>query len=644
MIPDANQTPDTSEAAAEAEPVAVPAATAVSSAVDAAAVESEARVSSPPLATLTIVMPVTPVVIAPLLPEPTSVIQVMPSGDDHTVSQSTDTVLGTDTDSVCGVQSDTSVSVCRVQPPPLSPVSVLSSSSSDVCIVAVEITPVKPRPENRPDARSLNAGGTVLPHTIKIDVDGSENISGDEFSRAVTSDNVDRDIESECFVDSLPTLQMLTLRAINESETSLSSPSHSDIAPPLTVRDTDILTSSKQPIVIVDSSDSETSVPAIDSVNSIQSKQSSSHQIPKKTHAINSESAHPSAVSSSHGVCKPVASETRWVKVGRSAAAQAITGPSTKNSVVSSSRNVLSDATAGLAGKRRIIEITPVGDANSKAPPSKKICTRADAAAPNTAVSARLPTHLKKLTSPGFVSSAIRNVVLVPKTNKLNPTPETVVTPVVNLSEKDLRSVVVNLHNEKVMNPSDRSASGRSVCEGDNLRVSGDNQRVSGDGKNRVDSRRGRSESQGSTRGGSVGGRGGVTDRGGVSDRGVSERDSRKDCGDARPPSSSRSERENDSRHGNGSRSSSSRGGHDVRSRSSAEDVRSRSSVEDVRSRSSAEDVRPRSSAEDARSRSSVEDVRSRSSVEDVRSWSSVSEVDESRGRDGSHKVCIRCI
>ena len=635
MIPDASQTPDTSEAAAEAVPVAVPAATAVPAAVDAAAVVSEARVSSPPLATLTIVMPVTPVVIAPLPPEPASVIQVMPSGDDHTVSQSTDTVL--DTDSVCGVQSDTSVSVCRVQPPPLSPVSVLSSSSSDVCIVAVEITPVKPRPENRPDARSLNAGGAVLPHTIKIDVDGSENISGDEFSRAVTSDNVGRDIESECFVDSLPTLQMLTLRAINDSEASLSSPSHSDIVPPVTVRETDILTSSNHPIVIVDSSDSETTMPAIiDSVDSIQSKQSSSHQIPKKTHAINSESAHPSAVSSSQGVCKPVASETRWVKVGRSAAAQAIAGPSTKNSVVSSSRNVFSDATAGLAGKRRIIEITPVGDANSKAPPSKKICTRTDSAAPNTAVSARLP-HLKKLSSPGFVSSAIRNVVLVPKTNRLNPTPETAVTPVVNLSEKDLRSVVVNLHNEKVMKPSDRSASGRSVCEGDNLTVSGD-------GKNRVDSRRGRTESQGSTRGGSVGGRGGVTDRGGVSDRGVSERDSRKDCGDARPPSSSRSERENDSRNGNGSRSSSSRGGHDVRSRSSAEDVRSRSSVEDVRSRSSVEDVRSRSSVEDVRSRSSAEDVRSRSSAEDVRSRSSVAEVDESLGRDGSHKVCIRCV
>ena len=615
MISDASQTPDTSEAAAEAVPVAVPAATAVSA--DAVAEVSEARVSSPPLATLTIVMPVTPVIIAPLPPEPASVIQVMPSGDDHTVSQSTDTVLGTYTDSVCGVQSDASVSVCRVQPPPLSPVSVLSSSS-DVCIVAVEITPVKPRPENRPDGRIREAGVAVLQHIIKVDVDGSENISGDEFSRAVTSDNVGRDIESECFVDSLPTLQMLTLRAINDSEASLSSPSHSDIVPPVTVRDTDILTSSKQPIVIVDSSDSETSVPAIDSVNSIQSKQSSSHQIPKKTHAINSESAHPSAVSSSQGVCKSAVSETRWVKVGRSAAAQAIAGPSTKNSVVSSSRNVFSDATAGLAGKRRIIEITPVGDANSRAPPSKKICTRTDAAAPNTAVSARLPTHLNKLSSPGFVSSAIRNVVLVPKTNRLNPVPETVVTPVVNLSEKDLRSVVVNLHNEKVMKPSDRSASGRSVCEGDNLRVSGD-------GKNRVDSRRGRSESQGSTRGGSVGGRGGV-----------SERDSRKDCGDARAPSSSsRSERENDSRHGNVSRSSSSRGGHDVRSRSSAEDVRSRSSVEDVRSRSSVEDVRSRSSAEDVCSRSSVEDVRSRSS--DV-------ERDESRGRDGSHKVCIRCV
>ena len=596
MIPDDSETPDTS-ATTTPEAVAVPSASAApvavvsdaeavdAAAVDEAAVASEARVASPPLATLTVVMPVTPTVIAPLPTEPTSPIQVMPPGSDHTVLQSTDTALGAD--SVCGDQSATSLSVCRVQPP-LSPVSVLASSSSDVCIVAVEITPVKHRSVNRPDGRihSLEAGGATLPHTIKVDVDGSEN--DDEFSRAATSDNASRHIvESDCFVDSLPTLQMLTLKAMNESDASLSSPSHSDIVPPATVRETNILTSSNHPIVIVDSSDSETSMPAIDSINSIQSKQSSSDKTSKKNHVITSESARPS-VSSSQGVCKPVVGETRWVKVGRSTAAQAIAGPSTQNSGAASSGNA---STAGLAGKRRIIEVTPVNDANSKAPPSKKVCTRKYAAAPIIAVSAKSANRFTNSNSAGVVSNCpVRNVVIVPKTSRLKPTPEAVVTSrsTVILSEKDLRSVVVSLHNENVVKQSDWSASesGRNKCEGDN-------QRVSGVGKSSVVSRRGRTESQASTRGGGVSGRGGLSGTGGVSDRGgVSERDSRKDCGDAngRSSSSSRSERDTDSRHGSssrralglvksesfGARSSSSKEGHDMRSRSSVDESHDR--------------------------------------------------------------------
>ena len=505
------------------------------------------------------------VVITPILPAGHS--QVMPAVRDCEFPSSGD--AAPESVCVCGGRSDTTTSVSvSVAQCPLSPLSVLSTCSSDVCLVAVEITPAKPRGvATAGTTENTVSGGVVLVKQEALPTEGgASDHSNDCFVVDVSPATVTASYgnspeividESDFFVDSQPIRQMQAEKERQVSATVLNSPSDSDLDPSHADYETDTAPTTMEliPLLLLDAvsdvSDTATSV----SPSGSRSQQSLLSETTRRTQTVDSES--------------------RWVKVGQCPAAPIVISPLTKGPNVASSGYMCPEVTAGAASKRRIIEVTPTGDGSGQ--PLKKACLG------KVLNSATGESEGTSSAGADMAGSALRSVMLVTQdTDTLDETAPMTSLATRRLQKKarsfesprlqplttssyadtDLRTVIVNLRHEKSTKTNQRSISGKTRMEGDSWKVPGD-------GKNRIEgdswktlSRRGRSDSE------SSGWAGGVEEKGGDRKEGV----------DARirlQSKNSRWDSESASRYSNGSRytsraktsSSSLRRGQDVRSR-----------------------------------------------------------------------------
>ena len=503
------------------------------------------------------------VVITPILPAGHS--QVMPAVSDCEFPSPGDTAP--DSVCVCGGRSDTTTSVSvSVAQCPLSPLSVLSTCSSDVCLVAVEITPAKPRGGATAGAtESAASGGAVSVKREALPTEGgvSDDHSSDCFVvddgpvTVVASYGNSPEIviaESDFFVDSQPIRQMQAEKEREVSATVLNSPSDSDLDPSHADYEADTAPTTTEliPLLLLDAGSDVSDTAASVSSSGSRSQQSLLSDTTKRRQTVDTDS--------------------RWRKVGQCPAEPIIISPLTKDPRVASSAYMCPEVTAGGASKRRIIEVTPTGDGCRQ--PLKKACL---GKVLNSAIG-----EGEGMSAAGQ-DSALRSVVLVSQaTDALGET-----TPMTSLATRrlqkkarsfeaprlqpltttsyadtDLRTVIVNLRHEKSSKTNQRSISGKNRMEGDSWKVPGDGKnRIEGDGCKTL-SRRGRSDSE------SSGWAGGVEEKGG----------DRKEGGDARirlQSKNSRWDSESASRYSNGSRytsraktsSSSLRRGQDVRSR-----------------------------------------------------------------------------
>ena len=584
----------------------------------------------------------------------------MPAGSDCTVLPCGVLPGDAATESVCvySGQFDMTTSVSdSVAQCPLSPLSVLSNSSSDVYLVAVEITPAKPRPcpVNDLDRGIQNAGSVSVKQETRT-MEGTARGSEEHFSDdcyvvdnplVVTSSNSSPEIviiESDFFVDTRP-IQQISGTVMDMSGTFPSSLSNCDVNIQV-CSETDTLSSICHPIPIrlnVAPHTSETATATVVTPAGTHSKHSSPNKTTKRTQLVGPESdvqSEVNVVSSQEG--QSTDSETRWVKVGDNTA---VIESTTQNIDVVSSGTVSTEVTIGGASKRRIIEVKPISDEDGKEPPPKKACFGKRLAMDSFLRKAIRPCGCTVLAMDreGFMMSTNqgRNVALVPTTQgplassenadlvmvssspgratrrlqkkrlfKL-PQSKSPSASTANFKKTDLRSVIVNLRNEKVIKTTGRSPRANE----------GDLRKTPGVGKNRVASKRGRSESESSSRGGSVDERSGARDdRSGAREERSSAKEDRSCAKDDKIGA------KND--------------------RSGARDERGGARDDNARPRlqtwSTRWDKSSSKYSNDSRYSSRGERSSSTRRGQDVRSRLPAVEADKGRGRGGSLKVCKR--
>ena len=522
------------------------------------------------------------VVIIPILPVGHS--QVMPAVSDCECPSP-----GAESVCVCGGRSDTTTSVSvSVAQCPLSPLSVLSTCSSDVCLVAVEITPAKPRGgATGGTTENTASGGAVSVKREALSTEGG--VSYDHSSDCFVVDDGPATVmagygnspeivitESDFFVDSQPIRQMQAEKERDVSATVLNSPSDSDLDPSHADYEADTAPATTEliPLLLLDAGSDVSDTTASVSPSGSRSQQSVLSDTTNRT--------------------QPVDSDSRWGKVGQCPAEPIIISPWKKGPHVGSSGYMCPEVTAGGASKRHIIEVTPTGDGSGQ--PLKKACL---GKVLNSAIGEGEDTSAVSQDMAGNVQ---RNVMLVSQesnalgetapmtslaTRRLQKKARSFETPrlqpltTTGYADTDLRTVIVNLRNEKSTKTSQRSTSGKNRMEGDSWKVPADGKnRIEGDGWKTL-SRRGRSDSE------SSGWAGGVEEKGG----------DRKEGGDARVRLQSKNSRwdsESASRYSNGSRYTS-------RAKSSSSSLRR---------------------------------------GQDMRSRLTLADTDDSRGRGGSYKVC----